>query len=156
MCVDIVTRTSVYGLSEVCVCVFVWECVRLCAQSEEDMFVCLHAYTVHTADTCALCAFFFCYVSMWRLTVPGLDSSVLAPVGLLRPASAQDQGVQELLPRPASLTTRQLQSLMPRHILGRLHPCPFPPSFPSWQNWKLPLMNIFYSRFLLLLTPQDM
>lgn len=45
--------------------------------------------------------------------VPGLDGGVLAPVGLLRPASAQDQGVQGLLPRPASLTARQLQSLMP-------------------------------------------
>lgn len=59
VCVDIViviTGTSVYGLSEVCVRLCGSVCY--CAQREEDMFVCLHAYTVHTAGTCALCAFF--------------------------------------------------------------------------------------------------
>lgn len=69
-----------------------WGCVR---PGSRDGDVCVPV-CIHTAD------FFFCFhVSMWRLMVPGLDGSALAPVGLLRPASAQDQGVQRAAAAPS-------------------------------------------------------
>lgn len=83
MCVDIViviTGTSVYGLSEV------WECATV-LKAKEDVCVpaCIYALQMHVLFFSSS----FCFhVSMWRLMVPGLDGGVLAPAGLLRPASA--------------------------------------------------------------------
>lgn len=124
-----------YGLSEVCVRVW-W-----------------HAYTYcrHVCSLCIFSWFFFFCESMWRMIAPGLDGGVLAPSGLLKPASAQDQGVQGLLPHPASLTARQLQSPTPPPHPWQAAPLPF--SLPALATSEL-LVNLFYSCFLVF-TPQD-
>ncbi|KAK5900586.1 hypothetical protein CgunFtcFv8_025534 [Champsocephalus gunnari] len=81
--------------------------------------------------------------------VPGLDGGVLAPTGLQRPASVQDQGVQRLLP-PPSLTACQLQSQMAPPPPWQAAPLPFSSKLSI--IWFL-ILNVFT---FLLFPPQDM
>lgn len=103
----------------------------VCGSSKEDMFVCLHAYTF------CMCMFFFCFhVSMWRMMVPGLDGGILAPAGLLKPASAQDQGAQgaaAAAPSQPDCTPAAIPSASATSLAG-CSPALFPPIPPSWQT----------------------
>lgn len=117
MCVDIVidiTGTSVYGLSEVFVCL----CVGVCSKPRQTC-LCARMH-IHPAHTCALCIFFLsvCFSCVhveadgsrfgWRCL------GTLGSIETCLCVGSRGAGGLLLLPlRPASLTAHQLQSLMP-------------------------------------------